>query len=879
MFIGTFPTTHSCSQMVSLQEQRAILLAGEKQCPNVEKAFPGLPLAPKDKIDKIVCRHREIVERATHNQLDRTSEKDVAELFRWARETLDFVETAGTWDVGEHTVQAAVDIIVVISQWGSGVNGILTKFTGAANYSMGVWYQFGLFGYKKDAAMAVSYFRLSAQQGYDRALYRIGNVYERLGVAKPTSFDDKQGSSSANIAAAVSCYESGAQNGDAACLYRLGMAYLRGQLGFDINIPHAMKLLEHANKVSDPDCPQASYIYGLILSGNLRIDGAGATYDGSAGASLSSASEEQLNLSVEFSVQLQQFQNSRAGVSAIERAAWMSYGPALVWMARAYAGHERGSNCAISLRYLQIASRQAFHRRWLKANGHKPRGVLLAGNIRGVPEAELAKWFLCGQPGVLEPQYSTAYSYALLSGECEGNSIGQFALGFFAESGLAGTCNSDPDFELAKKWYRMSARNGNQDARMRLASLGLSALRGTSESPPVSRSLPVRTDELAQPESMPEQNNQPELPQTNDSSLQQSDQPMSPKKAVCFVNTPDARFLTPEQEYASEESLSAQNNESVTNDRDPPAQKYANTNGEGVPAQKYEFTKSATEPSTQKHELANSHCFAHPVRRPVGWLEQRRKIKSAIFDPPSPRTIANTRDFTIDPEAPSQSNTHVPLQATSHAPAPPSQVPCNNAQISTVQTKPEPMSTYEAVAPLHFASTPLQTPSSPCPVIPPLRITKFSMEDTLKSESGAETTVEEDSSQEGSYESESNRSDKEPTTAPELTPTTSSELAFGDFDSTSPALSKWPSNMSLNRRRRMNRLSNESVRSNRSQSSYKSALSRTSSWQSLQSARSSWSVQTQSMELKTDSDARVALSFDEMDVSFKEEQRNECKVM
>lgn len=739
----------------TLHEQLQLLAEADGAFPTVNAPFPGLPLSPPAKVHKILSKHREIVHKASWNMLDRNSETDVEDLFRWARETLDFVESTGHRDIDPGIVKAAVDIIVVISQCGCGANGIITKYTGASNYSIGLWYLFGLFDHRKDASIAVSYFRLSAEQGHSRALYRIGNIYERLGGS------GKDGDSS--IASAVSFYEQGAEAGDAACLYRLGMAHLRGQLGLRVNIGHAMRTLKHASKISDPDCSHVSYIYGLLLCGNLKI---GTDQDSS----------------YEFTAQLSRYNDPRGGVSAIERAAWMGYSPALVWMARAYAGRERGSHCAISMRYLHLAAYQAVHRRYLHNMGVKPRGTLLAANIRGVPEAEIAKWFLCGQPGVLDANPELAYKFACVSAH-EENSIGQFALGFFAESGLVGA----PDVGMAKKWYKIAASNGNVDARRHLELVMSPELR-----PRLSQSVLSQKPVVPQPVVQQEPQHVLQEPQP----VLQEVEYVQKKSSVDSFNT-----ITP----------------SICRNQ-------------------------------QRHVSAPiSQSYTKVPNRPQSVYLDKTKIKRAIFDTPRLRaTLARKEEDKKEKEQKREQRKEEKEQRK------------EEKEQKKEQKREEKQRKKEEK----------KKEEEECPSLPPLELGDFDVASMISETYGSEGTVV--PSNDSSTTLVCYNEDQV-----KLTPNTLSELEFGDFDKNGPMLSKWPSNMTLNKARsRLLRRSNESIKST---SSYKSALSRVSSCQSMYSAKSTWSVE--SVELGNSGKDKVPLTFDDMNVPVKEELEGDCKVM
>lgn len=177
--------------------------------PEPQKSFPGLPLAPVEKIGRIEKGYHRLVRqvsggpdieaessgksrrvsnlhrRLSQNiQLSRQRSKNgellddnihnstqinVDVLFKWARETVDFAENH--FGLSPEIVDAAIDIIVLVAESQPGV----TKFKGAAQYIVAVWILFGIFGRKVDLEKALDLLYLSAKSGFARALYRIGS--------------------------------------------------------------------------------------------------------------------------------------------------------------------------------------------------------------------------------------------------------------------------------------------------------------------------------------------------------------------------------------------------------------------------------------------------------------------------------------------------------------------------------------------------------------------------------------------------------------------------------------------------------------------------------------------------------------------------------
>lgn len=162
--------------------------------PTVTNPFPGLPLAPLEKISKIQATYQALAENTinksqngNNNTLSRqltlnitdaqearkngssTEPVDVDIIFKWARETVDFAENQ--YGLAPEVVDMAVDIIALVSESPNGI----TRFKGAALYIVGVWTLFGLFGRKVNVQLALELFKKSSRAKFPRALYRIGS--------------------------------------------------------------------------------------------------------------------------------------------------------------------------------------------------------------------------------------------------------------------------------------------------------------------------------------------------------------------------------------------------------------------------------------------------------------------------------------------------------------------------------------------------------------------------------------------------------------------------------------------------------------------------------------------------------------------------------
>lgn len=333
---------------------------------------------------------------------------DIDDLFRWARETVDFAES----QIGlpSEIVVAAIEVILLVSESQQG----LTSFKGAALYIVGVWTLFGQFRRKIDPKKAFDLFYSSARHGFARAFYRIGSEFEKVG----------------DVANAIHFFNLGVQRNDSACLYRIAMCFMKGQLGYKINVETGRHFLRKASKLSDPDCPQSSYVLGLIQLGEIQDI---APPDPSIPTSV--------------------------GIAAMERAAWLGYGPALLRMGMSWQGGEKGYDASIALRYFHLTSRQ---QQYLRYKGDNSAG------LGGCAEAEISKWMLCGSEGVFEPNEEYAFYFAKLASELS-NPTAEFAVGYFYEVGIY----VEKDIKTALLWYEIASGNGSKEAEARLQELRL----------------------------------------------------------------------------------------------------------------------------------------------------------------------------------------------------------------------------------------------------------------------------------------------------------------------------------------------------------------------------------------------------------------------
>lgn len=403
--------------MASLTSQSGQFYFPDEIFPEVKAPFRSLPIAPHLKAQKITDDYEQTIRSAISSVGGTSAQGTVStsaldqthRLFRWARECLDFAESQP--GVPAPIVGSAVDIVKMVAS----LEG--SKFGGAAQYMCGLWHLFGLFGNPKSTSKARELFLSAAKAGYSRALYRLGSDFESRG----------------DTASAITYFDHGVKRGDAACCYRIGMAYLRGHLGKEKDIDTGMRLLEKASLIADPDCPQAAYMFGLIQLGELTNV-----------VTLESGKAQ-----------------TSSGIMALERSAWLGFGPALIRIGQSWQGGEKGYDSSVALRYFHWAARQAQYARFLSG------GPVDSSNpYTGVAEAEISKWMLCGSEGVFEPNEEWAFKFATMAADCS-NPIAEFAIGYFYEVGIYVESNID----TALEWYRVAAGHDCKDAKERLKEL------------------------------------------------------------------------------------------------------------------------------------------------------------------------------------------------------------------------------------------------------------------------------------------------------------------------------------------------------------------------------------------------------------------------
>ncbi|KAI0458950.1 hypothetical protein F5B21DRAFT_527760 [Xylaria acuta] len=235
------------------------------------------------------------------------------------------------------------------------------------------WVEFGKFGKRQDKKEAYSGYMRAAQQGWGRADYRIGMLYEH----------------SNDIEKAMRHYQAGLANKDSAAAYRLGMINLLGQRGMPKDMARGLDLIHQAAETADEDAPQGAFVYGMLIGRDLPdvvVPEAVLPYD---------------------VARARQY---------IEKAAYLGFAKAQLKMGQAYELCQLGCEFmpAYSLHYYGLAARQG-----------QPEACL------GV-----SRWFLFGYENDFGKNEQLAFKYAQMAAKTK-LATGEFAMGYYHEIGIS----------------------------------------------------------------------------------------------------------------------------------------------------------------------------------------------------------------------------------------------------------------------------------------------------------------------------------------------------------------------------------------------------------------------------------------------------------
>lgn len=327
----------------------------------------NIPPSDKEK-EEILYNAREHVLHSTN----------VSMQLSWARDCLNYVETAADVREREHADSYGARPTTPRVEHDLRIDAMnIVRYLSEQNHPEAVfmkakWEEFGKFGERQDKKNAFREYARAAQQGWGRAEYRMGMLYE-------TSSDfDK----------AIYHYQNGESLGDSAAKYRLGMMALLGQHGQVQDIMRGVDLIKEAADTADEDAPQGAYVFGMLIARDLPdIE----------------IREEYLPYNVETARQY------------LEKAAYLGFAKAQLKMGQAYELCQLGRdfNPAYSLHYYGLAAAQG-----------QPEAAL------GV-----SRWFLFGYEGHFAKNEALAFKYAKQAATAK-LATGEFAMGYYHEIGI-----------------------------------------------------------------------------------------------------------------------------------------------------------------------------------------------------------------------------------------------------------------------------------------------------------------------------------------------------------------------------------------------------------------------------------------------------------
>ncbi|CAN8104806.1 unnamed protein product [Discula destructiva] len=296
----------------------------------------------------------------------------------WARDSLNYVETAA--DVrarenrnnhGARPQTPAMEHELKVDAM-SIVNFLVEQNHPEAIFMKAKWEEFGKFGERQDRKNAFMRYRAAAEQGWARADYRIGMLYEN----------------SNDVDKALQHYYNGERAGDSAAMYRLGMMSLLGQHGQRQDFLRGVEMVNRAADTADEDAPQGAYVCGMLIARDLPDI---------------VVPEDLLPYKVDTARQY------------IEKAAYLGFAKAQLKMGQAYELCQLGCDFhpSFSLHYYGLAAAQG-----------QPEAAL------GV-----SRWFLFGYEGAFAKNEALAFKFAKQAADAK-LATGEFAMGYYHEIGI-----------------------------------------------------------------------------------------------------------------------------------------------------------------------------------------------------------------------------------------------------------------------------------------------------------------------------------------------------------------------------------------------------------------------------------------------------------
>lgn len=344
--------------------------------------FSHFPRVQGDHIPPSDAEKEQVLIRSRNHVLH---SNDASKQITWARDVLAFVEIAAehaareleaertddrdpiqrpTTPQDEHDLRVdAINIVSFLADQGHP----------EAVFMRGKWHEFGKFGNRFDRKEAYKCYLAAAKQGWGRADYRIGMLYEN----------------SNDMESAMRHYHKGLQLGDSAASYRIGMMNLMGQHKQHKDMAKGLELIRAAADSADEDAPQGAFVYGMLVARDLP----------------------------DVKVPDDLFPSDLALARRyVELAAFLGFPKAQLKMGQAYELCQLGCEFKpeLSLHYYGLAARQ-----------NQPEACL------GV-----SRWFLFGYEGVFSKNEKLAFKYAQLAA-IQKLPTGEFAMGYYYEIGIS----------------------------------------------------------------------------------------------------------------------------------------------------------------------------------------------------------------------------------------------------------------------------------------------------------------------------------------------------------------------------------------------------------------------------------------------------------
>ncbi|KAL7314297.1 hypothetical protein PS15m_005889 [Mucor circinelloides] len=155
-----------------------------------------------------------------------------------------------TFDEGEEAASKRKKRKMLEEEGVRWIKKLAKEHVGEAAYLLALWFDRGMYGFRKSATKALKFYEIAANEKVPEAMFAVGQYHERE-QDYMTSFQ---------------LYEDAASLGLVEALYRIAMINLNGEFGSRRNITGAIQLLMKASEKSTGTCPEAPYTLGLLLT-------------------------------------------------------------------------------------------------------------------------------------------------------------------------------------------------------------------------------------------------------------------------------------------------------------------------------------------------------------------------------------------------------------------------------------------------------------------------------------------------------------------------------------------------------------------------------------------------------------------------------------